>query len=111
VVPVIEIEQIPLETTTDGVLRVSGSRVTLDTIVAAFKEGATAEEIAQQYPSLRLADVYAAIGYYLRHRPQIETYLQERQQQADAVRRQNESQFDSRGIRDRLMAQCKYSEV
>ena len=34
----------------------------------AFKEGLTAEEIVQQYPSLTLADAYAAITYYLRHR-------------------------------------------
>jgi Protein of unknown function (DUF433) len=42
-------EIIPLETDSDGVIRVSQTRVTLDTIVTAFKEGATAEEIAQQY--------------------------------------------------------------
>ncbi len=34
---------IPLETDADGVVRVGGTRVTLDTVVAAFKEGATAE--------------------------------------------------------------------
>jgi hypothetical protein len=45
-------ETIPLETGADGVLRNSKTRVTLDTIIAAFSEGATAEEIAQQYPSL-----------------------------------------------------------
>lgn len=39
----------------DGVVRVAGTRVTLDTVVAAFEEGATAEEIAQQYPSLAFA--------------------------------------------------------
>lgn len=103
-IPVIEVEQMPLEATTDGVLRIFGTRVTLDTLVAAFKEGATAEEIAQQYPSLRLADIYAAIGYYLRHRSQIEMYLQERQQQADTTRRESEAQFDPQGIRERLLA-------
>ena len=38
-------EPIPLETDADGVVRVGGTRVTLDTIVAAFTKGATAEEI------------------------------------------------------------------
>jgi hypothetical protein len=78
--------------------------VTLDTIVEAFLEGATAEEIAQQYPSLDLADVYAAIAYYLKHRADMDTYLQHRQNQADKVRRQNESRFDPHGVRARLMA-------
>jgi len=84
-------EPIPLEIDADGVVRVGGTRVTLDTIVAAFDEGATAEEIVQQYPSLLLADVYAVIGYYLRRRPEVEAYLRQRQQQASEVRSQNES--------------------
>lgn len=97
-------EPIPLEMDADGVVRVGGTRVTLDTIVVAFDEGATAEEIVQQYPSLHLADVYAVIGYYLRRRPEVEAYLRQRQQQASEVRSQNESRFDSRGVRNRLLA-------
>jgi hypothetical protein len=46
-------------------MRVSKTRVPLDTIIAAFSEGATAEEIAYQYPVVPLADIYAVIGYYL----------------------------------------------
>jgi uncharacterized protein (DUF433 family) len=45
--------------------------VTLDTIVAAFDAGATAEEIAQQYSSISLADVYSVITYYLRHQTEV----------------------------------------
>ncbi len=60
----IETDPVPLATNTQGVVLVGGTRVTLDTVVLAFKDGATAEEIVQQYPSLRLADVYAVIGYY-----------------------------------------------
>ena len=97
-------EPIPLEMDADGVVRVGGTRVTLDTIVAAFDEGATAEEIVQQYPSLLLSDVYAVICYYLRRRPEVEAYLRQRQQQASEVRSQNESRFDPRGVRNRLLA-------
>lgn len=95
---------IPLETDADGVVRVGGTRVTLDTIVAAFREGATAEEIVYQYSSLHLADVYSVIGYYLQRRSDVETYLRRRRRQADEVREQNEARFDPRGIRDRLLA-------
>lgn len=45
--------------------------MTLGTLVAAFKQGATAEEIAQQYQSLGLADVYSVIGCYLRRRDEL----------------------------------------
>jgi uncharacterized protein (DUF433 family) len=100
----IEAEPVPLKMDADGVVRVGGTRVTLDTIVAAFDEGATAEEIVQQYPSLHLADVYAVISYYLRRRPEVEAYLRQRQQQANEVRRQNESRFDPRDVHNRLLA-------
>jgi hypothetical protein len=47
------IERVPIHTDADGVVRIAGTRVTLDTIVAAFDAGATAEEIAQQYSAGR----------------------------------------------------------
>ncbi|MBI3361083.1 MAG: DUF433 domain-containing protein [Chloroflexi bacterium] len=97
-------EQIPLTTDADGVIRVGSTRVTLDTVVSAFNDGATAEEIAQQYSSLNLADIYAVIGYYLRRRPEVEVYLLERQEKAARIRRQNEERFDPHGIRERLLA-------
>lgn len=101
---VIAAESVPLRTDADGVVRVRGSRVTLDTVVAAFKEGATAEEIAQQYPSIELADVYAVISYYLRRFQEVDAYLRERLRESEEVRRQNESRFDPQGVRDRLLA-------
>ena len=97
-------EAIPLDMDADNVVRVGGTRVTLDTVVAAFDEGATAEEIVQQYPSLTLADVYSVITYILRHRPEVDAYLSQRRQQADEVRRQNETRFDPHGVRARLLA-------
>ena len=97
-------EPIPLETDADGVVRVGGTRVTLDTIVAAFNEGGTAEEIVYQYPSLHLADVYAVIGYSLRRRSEVEAYLRQRQQQANSTRKQNEDRFAPDGVRNRLLA-------
>lgn len=97
-------EPIPLKVDADGVIRVGETRVTLDTVVAAFSEGATVEEIVQQYPSLDLADVYAVIGYYLRQRSEVEAYLRRRQQQAESVRKQNEIRFDPHGVRERLLA-------
>lgn len=97
-------EPIPLKVDTENVVRVGNTRVTLDTVVTAFLEGETAEEIVQQYQSLNLADVYAVIGYYLRRRSEVEAYLQQRRQQAEKVRKENERRFDPQGVRDRLLA-------
>jgi uncharacterized protein (DUF433 family) len=97
-------EQIPLVTGANGVIRVAGTRVALETVVAAFTDGATAEEIAQQYPAVSLADVYQVIGYYLRHSTELESYFAWRQQQICETRRTNESRWPPDGIRDRLLA-------
>ena len=97
-------EPIPLTTDNDGVVRVGGTRVTLDTVIASFLDGATAEEIAQQYTSLELADIYAVIGYYLRHTDDIEGYLRERSQRSNSVREENEKRFTPSGLRARLLA-------
>jgi uncharacterized protein (DUF433 family) len=97
-------EAVPLQVDSDGVVRVGKTRVTLDSVIAAFGEGATAEEITQQYPSLVLADVYQVIGYYLRKTADVEAYLQQRRTEAESVRRQNESRFDPEGVRDRLLS-------
>ncbi|MFQ4136947.1 DUF433 domain-containing protein [Nodosilinea sp. PGN35] len=100
----IKAEPLPLATSSDGTVRVGGTRVTLDTIVAVFKHGATAEEIVHRYPSLKLGDVYASIAFYLNHQEDVEEYLQQRQQQAQEIRQMNEARFDPQGLRDRLLA-------
>jgi uncharacterized protein (DUF433 family) len=97
-------ERVPIQTDSDGVIRVGGTRVTLDTVVAAFDAGATAEEIAQQYPPLALADIYGVIAYYLRHQAEIRPYLAQRQREAAKVREENERRFDPSSVRDRLLA-------
>jgi uncharacterized protein (DUF433 family) len=70
----------------DGVARVGQTRVTLDTVVAAFDRGSTAEEIVYQYPALKLSDVYTTISFYLNHQQEVAEYLQQRQQQAQEIR-------------------------
>jgi uncharacterized protein (DUF433 family) len=105
----IEAEPIPLEADPDGVVRIRGSRVTLDTIVAAFHRGATAEEILQQYPSLALADIYTVIAYYLRQQEAVEIYLRQRRERAAHVRQENENRFNPIGVRERLLARRAHS--
>lgn len=97
-------ERVPIRTDAEGVIRVGGTRVTLDTLVFAFNDGATPEEIAQQYPSVALVDVYSVITYYLRNHAEVCSYLVKRSEQAAQVRERNEKRFNRSGIRDRLLA-------
>jgi uncharacterized protein (DUF433 family) len=96
--------EVPLATDSHGVVRVGGTRVTLDSVVGAFRAGATAEEIAQQFPTLALADVYQVIAYFLNHTAEVESYLAARQKEAGTLRREIEGRFDPRGMRARLIA-------
>jgi len=100
----IEQEEIPLKIDKNGVVKVGGTRVTLDTVISAFREGATAEEIVYRYPTLHLADVYSVLSYYLRRTEEIENYLSRRREKAEEIHRQHRVFLDNRGIRERLLA-------
>lgn len=102
--PAESVERVPIHTDGEGVVRVGGTRVTLDSVVAAFEAGATPEEIVQQYPSVGLADAYSVIAYYLRHQAAVRAYMEERQDLAARVRVENERRADPAGVRDRLLA-------
>lgn len=94
----------PLQMDENGVLRLAGTRVRFETVIGAFNQGYAAEEILLKYPSLNLTDIYAAITYYLWHREDVDTYLEERHQVAEQVRRENETRFPPQGVRERLLA-------
>src|SRR5207248_746844 len=88
----------------DGAMRISGTRVTLDTVVAAFDAGATPEEIIQRYTTLDIAAVYAAISYVLANRESVNAYLARREDEAVKVREEIERRFPSVGVRQKLEA-------
>ena len=96
--------QVPLFADPYGTLRVQGTRVTLDSIVTAFRAGATAEEIAQKFPSVSLADVYLIIARYLHHAAEIDSYLSGQRAEAAALQQSTEQRFDPTGLRARLLA-------
>jgi uncharacterized protein (DUF433 family) len=95
---------VPLVTDSNGGIRVRGTRVALDRIVVAFKSGATAEEIAQQFPTVELRDVYLVIAHYLSYTNEIDAYLSQRQSEAAEIQRDIEKKFNPVGIRARLLA-------
>ena len=90
---------------TSGALRVGDSQVLLELVIRAFQDGATPEEIAQRYPTASVADIYAVIAHYLRHREEVEEYLAERELEAQEVRQRIEGrQGDLADLRGRLLA-------
>jgi uncharacterized protein (DUF433 family) len=96
--------KIPLQEDASGVIRVENTRVTLDSVVLAFREGASAEEIGERFPAISLSAVYAAITFYLQNRPEIDTYLKRRETEAQQIRTETESRPEAKEFRERLLA-------
>ncbi len=98
------IQNVPLIVAEGGAIRVVGTRVNLDTIVYQFNTGASAETIVDRFPTLKLADVYAVIAYYLNNREQVETYIRGREKAAPTIRAEIEAnQEDRQLVRERLL--------
>lgn len=94
----------PLVTDEDGAMRVGGTRVTLDSVIAAFREVETAEGIAQRYPPLRPTVVRIILDHYSSHKDDLDAYVADRENEAASLREQVEADPRTTGLRDRLTA-------
>ena len=65
----------------DGAL--VGTRVSLDSLVIRFREGASPERIVRSFPTLTLPMVYGAIAYYLENQQAIDAYIAESQREIE----------------------------
>jgi uncharacterized protein (DUF433 family) len=59
----------------DGVYRIGGTRVSLDSVVYAYRRGASPESIQRSFPSLTLGQVHGALAFYLSHQTEVDSYL------------------------------------
>lgn len=96
--------KIPLDRDAAGAIHVEHTRVTLDSVVLAFREGASAEEIAERYPAISLGAVYAAIAFYLQNRAELDAYLERRESEAEQIRSEIEARPEAKQFRERLLA-------
>jgi uncharacterized protein (DUF433 family) len=102
---VLHTDPMPLRVDETGTIRIGASRVSLDIVLADYRNGMSVEEIVHQLDTLDLADVHFAIGYYLRHREEVEEYLRQREADAKELRRKIEaSQPDRASLKANLMA-------
>src|SRR5260370_7434317 len=77
-------DPLPLRLDEGGAVRVGNSRISLDLVVEQYENGMTPEDMVRAYDTLVLADVYAVIAYYLRHRDEARAYLKRRQNEPRA---------------------------
>lgn len=94
---------IPLTRWADGSIRLGNTRVLLEIVISAFNEGSTPEEIVINYPTLKLAEVYGTITYYLANRDQIDTYIAQRAVEADQLWATIEADENQKNLREKLL--------
>jgi uncharacterized protein (DUF433 family) len=85
-------------------MRIGQTRVRLDTVITAWRQGESPEQIVENFDVLDLADVYAVISYYLHHRAEVEEYMTKNRQEGEWLRAEYEHRFPPAGVRERLLA-------
>lgn len=106
-------QTVPLTIWKDGSIRVKGSRLTIDGIIYAYRQGEIPEEIYKSYPSeaYTIADIYAIIAYYLSNKEKFDNYLIKREKEAEKIRKKIESmpnhQEKSEILREKLSSRWK----
>ena len=104
-------DPLPIRVDDDGTYRVGGTRVTLEIVLDQHLAGKTPEQIVTSFPALKLADVYGVISYALNHAVELEDYLQRREREAQALRKQMEdagtSPKDTTALRAKLQSRMQ----
>jgi uncharacterized protein (DUF433 family) len=100
----IHAEAPPLKMDDSGTIRVAGTRVTLETLLEHYLHGYSVEQLAEAFPTVTLADIHTVIGYSLRHREEVEAYLQRQQRDSDELRQKLESIPANAQLRQQLQA-------
>ena len=95
---------VPLRRDDHGVLRVGGTRVTLESVLGAYLQGESPDGIVERFPTLHPADVHATLAWYLRHRDEAEAYLAETRLEFEAGRREAAQRNAGALTRARLLA-------
>ena len=63
----------------NGGYYVAGTRISLDSVVCSFERGNSPEAIQENFPLLKLAQIYGAIAFYLDHQAEVRQYLEEKE--------------------------------
>lgn len=91
----------------EDAIRITGTRVGIETVLRDYREGTSPEEIVLRHPTLSLEQVHATITYYLANRKEMEAYLElvrQRQEEAWQEQQRHPSEF-VRSLRERLERQ------
>jgi uncharacterized protein (DUF433 family) len=100
---------VPLRRDESGVLRIGATRIPLECVIAGYLDGDRPEQIVENFPALRLAEVYAVIGYFLENRDEVEAYLAEQERRATKTRQDHEAHHPPR-VNQRAVLQERWRQ-
>jgi uncharacterized protein (DUF433 family) len=96
----LESDPLPIRLDTSGALRIGETRVTVETVLQSYLAGDSPEVIQGAFEGLELADIYAVIAHYLRHRDEFDQYLRMYEIKFEMIR----ATSDQSGLKDRLLS-------
>jgi uncharacterized protein (DUF433 family) len=113
---IVEAVPVPLRDDGQGGLRVGTTRVSLESVLYMYQQGASPVDIVRAFDTLELADVYVVLAWALRHVEQVDSYLNRREQEAAEMRLQLEragvtpTQEQGANLKERLLGRRKDQE-
>ena len=107
----IQSDPVPLRLDDHGTLRAGDTRIPIDRIVECHQQGYTPEAIVEAFDTLRLADVYAVLAYYLNHKAEVTEYLRRQEEQAAAIRGKIETSQRVVPNREELAKRLNHQEI
>jgi len=60
-----------------GRLRIDGTRMTVNQIIALYNKGLTAQQIVESYPQRTLSEIYTVLAWYHAHQAEFDRELAE----------------------------------
>lgn len=85
--------ELPLRLDEYGRWRVSNTRIPLETVIIAFQQGSTPEQIVEDFDVLQLAQVYQILGYYLAYRDELDVHIARHIAEEEAMMREHIAKY------------------
>lgn len=57
-------------------IRIKGHRISIEHVIELYERGYTAEQIALEYDTLSMEEIYATLTYYLHNKVDVDAYLE-----------------------------------
>jgi uncharacterized protein (DUF433 family) len=73
-----------------GRLRIDGTRMTVNQIVALYHQGVRAERIVEQYPQRTLSEIYSVLAWYHANKDEFDKEMADEAAAAERAREQIE---------------------